>query len=815
MVYIAHKNHALEQHLLGVADKAKGFAAKLSLDEQGELIGLLHDLGKYSAQFQTYIQSAIGLIDEDKDDYVDAQGLKGKVDHSTAGAQLIWNELSRQGKFGPIVGQLLSLCIASHHSGLIDCISPGVAAPSIDKFTKRMRTREERSHFEEVQAKMDASIIARFHELIISPKLIDRIKSLILQIAQHDSGNELITRFKIGLLVRFLFSCLIDADRIDTADAEKPRAARKRQHGDYIEWAILIERLEKKLAEFSDAEPIDKIRCNIADHCRDAAQRDKGIFTLSVPTGGGKTLASLRFALHHVCQYKMERIIYIIPYTSIIDQNADVVRKILEPKGELRGSIVLEHHSNLTPEQQGSREKVLAENWDAPVIYTTMVQLLETLFGGGTRGARRMHQLANSVLVFDEIQTLPVNTVHIFCNAINFLVEHCSSTVVLCTATQPLLNSVDSSKGVLKFTKDSEIMPDVKQLFDDLERVKVLNQRKPGGWKVEEVAELALHEVSESGSCLAIVNTKKSAQALFSLLRQTQGMRVFHLSTNMCPAHRKKILAEIRGLLEEKSPVLCVSTQLIEAGVDVDFGAVIRYTAGLDSIAQAAGRCNRNKRREVGRVHIVNPADENLDMLMDIRVGKEVTERLLDDQKSGAENFDGGMIAPQAMKRYFEYYFFARKDEMDYPVSREVVGRDDSLLNMLSINQQAVADYARECNSAPNIYLRQSFMTAAKAFKVIDAPTRGIIVPYGSEGKGLIGELCGAFEVEKQFQLLRRAQQFTVSVFPHQLEKLQKEKVLHEIQDGVDILYLADARYYNEDFGLSLSPEGMMEVLCG
>ncbi|MCB1949129.1 CRISPR-associated endonuclease Cas3'', partial [Nitrosomonas sp.] len=290
-----------------MADKAKGFAAKLSLDEQGELIGLLHDLGKYSAEFQGYLKSAIGLIDEDKDDYVDAQDLKGKVDHSTAGAQLIWNELSRQGKFGPIVGQLLSLCIASHHSGLIDCISPGAATPSIDKFTKRIRTPEKRSHFEEVQAKMDASIIARLHELIISPKLVEGIKNLIFKVVQHDSGNELITRFKIGLLVRFLFSCLIDADRIDTADAEKPRAAKQRQHGNYIEWAMLIERLEKKLTEFSDAEPIDKIRRNIADHCRDAAQRDKGIFTLSVPTGGGKTLASLRFALHHTQQHKMER----------------------------------------------------------------------------------------------------------------------------------------------------------------------------------------------------------------------------------------------------------------------------------------------------------------------------------------------------------------------------------------------------------------------------------------------------------------------------------------------------------------------------
>ncbi|MDP1549480.1 MAG: CRISPR-associated helicase Cas3' [Nitrosomonas sp.] len=820
MVYIAHKNHTLEQHLMGVADKARGFAAKVSLSEQGELIGLLHDLGKYSAKFQTYIQSAIGLINEDEDDYVDAHGLKGKVDHSSAGAQLIWEELSKQGDLGKIIGQVFALCIASHHSGLIDCLSGGINVPVGDGFSKRMLKSDAKTHLREVKEKIDDSVKVRLQVLLATPELIGGIREIIRQVMQADlikgidPSQNILTQFKIGLLVRFLFSCLIDADRIDTADAEKPRAAKKRQHGNYIEWAILIERLEKKLAKFSDAEPIDKIRRNIADHCRDAAQRDKGIFTLSVPTGGGKTLASLRFALHHTQQHKMERIIYIIPYTSIIDQNADVVRKILEPESELRGSIVLEHHSNLTPEQQGSREKILAENWDASVIYTTMVQLLETLFGGGTRGARRMHQLANSVLVFDEIQTLPVNTVHMFCNAINFLVEHCGSTVVLCTATQPLLNGVDPSKGALKFSRSNEIMPDVKRLFDDLERVKVLNQRKPGGWKNEEVAELALLEVSESGSCLAIVNTKKSAQALFSLLRQTQGMRVFHLSTNMCPAHRKKILAEIRRLLEDGSPVLCVSTQLIEAGVDVDFGAVIRYTAGLDSIAQAAGRCNRNKRREVGRVHVVNPADENLDMLKDIRIGKEIAERLLGDEQSGAEKFDGNILAPHAMERYFEYYFFARKDEMGYPVSKEMIGRDDSLLNMLSINQQAVVDYGREHNSAPNIYLRQSFMTAAKAFKVIDAPTRGIIVPYGSEGKELIGELCGAFEVEKQFQLLRRAQQFTVNVFPHQLEKLQKEKALHEIQNDVDILYLADVRYYNEDFGLSLTPEGKMEVYC-
>lgn len=820
---IAHKNQSVEQHLLGVADKTKCFAAKLNLERQGELIGLLHDLGKYSEEFQKYLGSAIGLVNEDEDDYVDAQGRKGKVDHSSAGAQLLWKALSPQEGMDKIIGQVFALSIASHHSGLMDCLSAGSNAPAADGFTKRMAKSEAFTHLSEAKEKMDEAVKARFQPLLSDPALTKGLVGIMRQIMRADltegldPSQNIRTQFKIGLLVRFLFSCLIDADRIDTADAEKPKAAKKRQHGQYVDWQILIDRLEHRLVEFQGNEPIDEIRCDISKHCLDAALRDKGVFTLSVPTGGGKTLASLRFALHHAQRHKMDRVIYVIPYTSIIDQNAEVVRSILEPQGTARGSVVLEHHSNLTPEQQGWREKILTENWDAPVIYTTTVQLLETLFGAGTRGARRMHQLANSVLVFDEIQTLPVNTVHMFCNAINFLVEPCGSTVVLCTATQPLLNGVDAMKGALKFSKEEEIMPDVEKLFDDLERVKVSNQRKPGGWQPQEVADLAMSEVRESGSCLVIVNTKKAAQTLFALCRNQPNVTVFHLSTNMCPAHRKNILEKIKTLLapDSTAPVLCISTQLIEAGVDVDFGSVIRYTAGLDSIAQAAGRCNRNKRRKTGNVHVVNPADENLDMLKDIRLGKEIAERILADAQSGAEDFGGNILAPKAMERYFEYYFYARKNEMSYPVPAAVAGRDDNLLNMLSVNQQAVAEYGREHGHAPDIYLRQSFMTAAKAFKVIDAPTRGVIVPYGNEGRALIGELCGAFEVEKQYGLLRRAQQFSVNVFPNTLEKLERLKVLHPIQDGVDILYLADPRYYNEDFGLSDEPEGKMEALCG
>lgn len=830
--YIAHirkdggASQYLGDHLLGVAEKAKNLAGKINLELQGELIGLLHDLGKYSDAFQTYLKSAVGLINQDEDAFVDVQGLKGKIDHSTAGAQLVWRELSGLGNMGRVVGQILGLCIASHHSGLIDCLSSDTNSPVEDMFTRRVSKRDDKVHLQEARMKIDALIDMRFRELVGSPGLIDGLKESIRQLMLRDDiqgldpSKNTIIQFKLGLLVRFLFSCLIDADRVDTADFERPKTARYRLSLQYTEWSVLIDRLDKHLQRFTLRNPVDQIRRSISDHCRDGATRDKGIYTLTVPTGGGKTLASLRFALHHAKHYKMDRVVYVIPFTSIIDQNAKVVRDILEPTEAERGRVVLEHHSNLTAEQQGWKEKILTENWDAPVIFTTSVQLLEALFGGGTRGARRMHQLANTVLIFDEIQTLPVNCVHLFCNGMNFLVEHCGSTVVLCTATQPLLNAVDPRKGGLRFTKDDELMPGVKELFENFKRVEVLNRRKAGGWSDEETTRLALDEVAQSESCLVIVNTKKSAQALYCLCREALGVQSFHLSTSMCPSHRKETLDQIRKLLDEKSPVLCISTQLIEAGVDVDFGAVIRFTAGMDSIAQAAGRCNRNgKQKDVdgnpkaGRVHVVNPAVENLARLKEIQCGKDITERLLDDVEAGNEDFSGNLIGPKAIERYFEYFFFARHKEMDYPVSAQTVGRDDTLLNLLSINSLAMDEYGRNHDTAPNIYLRQSFMSAARAFKVIDAPTRGIIVPYGEAGRMLINELCSAFEVEKQFGLLHRAQQYTVNVFPQDLERLQNAGVVHEIQENVDILYLSDARYYDESLGLIRMPQGTMEVL--
>lgn len=806
----------VEQHLQGVANLACRYAQKLGLESQGELIGLLHDLGKYSDAFQTYIKSAVGLLNQDEDEeFVNAAGLKGKVDHSTAGAQMIWQELSKQGQFGQIVGQILSLCIASHHSGLIDCLSSDEKSLGEDVFGKRMNKSDKYAHLQEVLAKADTAILSRAKVLIGNPdmlKAMQRTLAKIVRSAPIKDDKSIVAQQQIGLLVRFLFSCLIDADRVDSADFENPKAARLRAHGRYDEWNILCDRLGNHLAGLEAKNPIDYLRHDISSHCLNAAPRDKGIYTLTVPTGGGKTLASLRFALHHAKKHGMDRVIYVIPFTSIIDQNAEVVRSILETEETKPGSVVLEHHSNLTPEQQSWRGKILSENWDAPVIYTTSVQLLETLFGGGTRGVRRMHQLANTVLIFDEIQTLPINCVHLFNNAINFLADQCGSSVVLCTATQPLLDQVDAMKGAIKIPEGNELMPNVTGLFKELKRVEVFNRRKPGGWTHDEIALLALEESRRAGSCLVIVNTKDAAQSLYRLCKEIVDIPAYHLSTSMCPAHRKTILHEIRERLEKGLPTLCFSTQLIEAGVDVDFGAVIRYTAGLDSIAQAAGRCNRNGRTEMGHVHVINPKDENLDMLPDIRIGREKAERVLDEYEDNPDKFGHDRIGLEAMKRYYTYYFFGRQREMDYPLSANAVGHDDTLLNLLSVNSVATAEHGKQTGQKPDIYLHQSFMSAAKAFKAIDAPTRGVIVQYGKEGQAIVAELCAAYMPDKEFDLLRRAQQFTVNVFPNVLERLTKAEAVREIQDGTGILYL-DYRYYSDKFGLSETPVRNMEVL--
>ena len=837
--YIAHvrksdgQPQSLQTHLTETADIAKLLAAKLDLDQAGELLGLMHDFGKYSQDFQEYIKSVTG-INPDADDYVLPNGKK--IDHSTAGAQWVYRELRKFGAaqgVGELFGQMLGLCIASHHGeGLIDCLD-GEGNP---KWIERFNKTDELTHLTECEQNADEAVQQKARELA-GENLIRSLLKAVKPILSDQTTNSKIKEFYLGCLTRFLFSCLIDADRVNSSDFEWEAQKEVRRLTEKPDWQSAIDKLETHLASFENRYPIDEIRRKISDDCLKRAADSQGIYTLTVPTGGGKTLASLRYALHHAQKHNLDRIIYIIPYTSIIDQNAEEVRKIycLDLKEDENGEFhscrkcsecekwVLEHHSNLEPEKQSWQDKLLSENWDKPIVFTTMVQFLDAWFGGGTRGARHIHPMTNSVLIFDEIQTLPVKCVHLFCNVLNWLTTFGKSTAVLCTATQPLLGESGlqnfpegkresiAARGLLRLPENAEIMgkhQDLDKLFADLSRVEIRFNEKAGGWNVQEAGAFLLEQFQTAPSCLFIVNTKKWAQELYQYCKaqNVPPEALFHLSTHQCAAHRKVIFDTIKARLKNREPVICISTQLIEAGVDISMACVIRALGGLDSIAQAAGRCNRHGEREgKGQVWVLNLQEQDFTRILpDIQAGKTHAERVFRDFARQ------DILQPATMERYFQYYFYNRSGEMVYPINK-----NDGLLHWLSDNcfnrgakfsGYLKNDILRNRDLYP--LLMQSFKSAGRIFQVIDAPTHAVIVPYG-EGAELIAKLCGEWNPQEMHRTLQKAQRYSVNVFPNVWDKLQKENALHETIEGSGIYYLKE-RYYNDEFGLSLDETSEM-----
>lgn len=810
-----HKEHLLKDHLEEVSRYAGIFADKIGLELPGKIIGLLHDYGKASDSFQCYLRSKMGLISPDKDSFVDAN--RGEIDHSTAGAQLIYKKLCNRGQESKILAQFLALAIVSHHSGLIDCLKPD----GFNEFERRIAKDDDLTHLAEARQKL-SEIEKKLDEIIAHPiekKFVERLKQ-----TKELSDSDKTLPFKHGLLARFLLSCLLEADRLNTADFEYPENEMVRNYGNYVHWGILAERLESRYSEYAQkmtkmpqgrARQVNELRVHVGQACLEAARKPKGIYQLTVPTGGGKTEASLRFALHHARAHKMDRVFYIVPYITIIDQNANKVRNILE-KDDERGKVVLEHHSNFVPSDDTLIcYKLLAENWDAPIVFTTQVQFLEALFGAGTRDARRMHQLANSVIIFDEVQTIPIKITHMFTTALRFLLHDCGASIVLCTATQPPFDNTGNPYRELSIQKENHIIQNELELFQQLKRVEVHDKRKPGGLSNAEIVDLTEHALQKSGNVLLVVNTRPSAVMLYQEIKARQVCAaVYHLSTNMCPAHRLDTLDQIKDKLENKEPVVCVSTQLIEAGVDIDFGAVIRALAGLDSIAQAAGRCNRHGMREDGgNVWVVNLQEENLDRLQDIKIGSEYAQRVLDDYQNTPENFGNDRIGLAAIATYYNYYYQSRRNEMDYQInSNSSVQRNDNLFNLLSVNKLSVeACKAINHNTSPDIFLRQSFHTANREFRVIDSLTCGVIVPY-KDGEKIVTKLCGACEPAEQYNLLKRAQRYSVNLYDYQLNKLMKIGAVNEVHENAGIYYL-DKQYYSNELGWSDEPVNSMDIL--
>ncbi len=785
------KEQSVKEHLYNVSKMSMEYGAKISLNATASLIGMLHDMGKETKKFDAYIYYS-SMNPNDK-------SLRGSIDHSTAGAKFIYdNFYNTTDPYQRFTAQLISLAICSHHGGLIDCLD----LKGIDKYADRMNTDKDIYYDEALSNfKLECMEIACINDLFNRSK--EEIKAILIKINKIDNLARF-GQFAAGLLEKYLFSCVIDADRYDTYSFMENREPQ--QSIDKLAlWNNLADILETKLDDYPKLSKIDLLREEISMACKNFAKNKPGIYQLSVPTGGGKTLSSLRYAINHAKEFNKDRIFYIIPFTTIIDQNAKEIKDILE-----REDIILEHHSNLIIDNDQEEYKLLTERWDSPIILTTMVQFLDTLFDGGTQGVRRMHNLANSVIIFDEIQAIPIKCINMFNSAINFLSYICNATIVLCTATQPLLST---TKMPLKLSGNPNMISDIHKKFEQFKRVNLIDKSVVGGYDANSIKDFVLTAMDKVESVLIILNTKGSAKAVFNELKEAntnlskeKQYGIFHLSTNMCPSHRMKILQDMKKRLGHER-VICISTQLIEAGVNISFECVVRSLAGLDSIAQAAGRCNRHGEKPCGNVYIVNMEGENINKLVDIKEGQECTRRILHEFKEDPNIFDNDLLSPKVMEIYYKYYFYDRSNEMDYTLPKP--DNDKSMYDLLSQNNEADNAYIGRNGYKSKLTLKQAFKTAGDNFQVIDQNTTGVIVPYG-EGEDLITLINGECNLKELKWYLKKAQQFSVNLFEIDKRKLEEKGGIIRLKDGA-VLALRD-EFYREDVGVAF--EGAPMEFC-
>lgn len=711
----------LEEHLKGVADRAAEFSHAFNAKEWGWLAGLWHDLGKYSEAFQSYL-----LSETDADSHKSES--TGRIDHSTAGAR---HAVSSR----PILGHLLAFPIAGHHSGLLDTIRDGACLES--RLMKCIESWEGAP------------------EHILTRSCPDPPVFIQEALGRHDA-------FGISFFVRMIFSCLVDADFLDTEAFMNPEKASHRPR-----WPTdILKLIENELNQYIEElnPPDTEVNCQrdcVRKACLAAADRDPGIFSLTVPTGGGKTLSSLAFALKHAIRHSMNRIIYVVPFTSIIDQNADVLRRVTNSL--LEGGIpnlVVEHHSNLDPQSETTTSRLASENWDAPLILTTGVQFYESLFANRSSRCRKLHNIANAVVILDEAQTIPVDLLQPCLKALHELQANYHATVVLCTATQPAIHHRGDFPIGLKLQPDHEIVPDTDTLFSILKRVTV---------EQESVIpdEDLTNRLMAQERVLCIVNTRGHARRLASLLGEDNGH--FHLSALMCPQHRSEWLKKMKKRLETGEVCRVVSTRLIEAGVDIDFPVVFRAMAGLDSIAQAAGRCNRNGDLESGRVVVFESEDK-------------AAERFLKDTASSTRQvlpLYSDPMSLEAVEHYFRLYYWDQSERWDAK----------GILNEFHLNQN------------PDLPFLFGFSRVASRFRLIEETGIPIIIPWGSEGAKLCDELRNAWP-GPGIDLMRKLQRFTVQIPLRTWHELG-DRVCETVHDQYHILGLPEV-HYSRITGLTL-----------
>lgn len=714
--------HALDEHLREVARLAGNFSSTFGSEDWGYLAGLWHDLGKYREKFQQYIKTVSGYDAE-----AHIEGAPGRVDHSTAGA------IHALEKLGPR-GRIIAYLIAGHHAGL-----PNWNGEPTSLF-QRLEGGKANGYLQEaLLAKPEASLLDQPAPTSVPPK----------------NGS-------FALWIRMLFSCLVDADFLDTeAFMDGLRQAMRTGYPSLPELLNAFDGHMLKKAANATESPINRIRAEVLRQCQEKAVMPSGLFSLTVPTGGGKTLSSMAFALNHAVHHGKDRVIYVIPYTSILEQTANIFREVF---GE---GNVIEHHSNLDPDKEDSRSRLATENWDAPIIVTTNVQFFESLFAAKTSRCRKLHNIVNSVVVLDEAQLLPPEFLAPILHVMQDLSHNYQVSFVLSTATQPAFSPCPKFAGLRDVC---ELMDDPGQLYDHLKRVET---ELPGDFNAPRTWESIASELQQYESVLCIVNSRKDCRELHALCPKD----TIHLSALMCGQHRSEVIADIKQRLKEGIPTRVISTQLVEAGVDMDFPVVYRALAGLDAVAQAAGRCNREGSLPgMGKVVVFippNPAAPGL---------------LRKAQQSGQEIMhltEGDPLTRERFEAYFRHYY-ASLNSLD----------EENIVDLLDMHNRAEARKG-EFN----------FRTAAEKFRLIkEEGQTAVIVRYG-ESDGLIATLEASQNLEPRQRraILRKLQRYTVNIREHECRKLLASGDIREIYPGIHVQ--RSSTLYHAQLGLLMSKD--------
>ena len=732
-MYFAHSNEngsldswqPLAEHLLAVGSLAKDFASTFDVGELARVSGLLHDLGKYTQEFQNRLH-----------------GSPTPVDHSTWGARLA---IERFGASG--AGRLIAYAIAGHHAGLANGKGEG-----------------RRSSLEERLSQPLAALHDAWQQEVELPA---PAQLLLPKLKEHSRDRRM---FQLSFLVRMLYSCLVDADYLDT-EAFYDRVERRtprRNAANRPDLTTLRSALDQHLSQFSSDKPINAIRSEILQHVRAQAVQAPGLFSLTVPTGGGKTLASLAFALDHAVRHGLQRVIFVIPFTSVVEQSAAVFRRAL---GQWGGSAVLEHHSAYADDTSHATEardkiNIAMDNWDAPIVVSTSVQFFESLFADRPAKCRKLHNIANCAIILDEAQSMPLKLLRPCVAALDELTRNYRSSVVLCTATQPALGAfADGLRNV------RELAPDPPSLFERLQRVNVVHA---GILEDENL----LTQLRAKPQVLCIVNNRLHARTLYQGLEDMPGS--YHLTTLMCAAHRSKVLASVRAALRDGKPCRLVSTSLIEAGVDVDFPLVYRAEAGLDSIAQAAGRCNREGLRLSADSQVLVFANDAWKPPAELSQFAGVAREAL-------RNHQGNPLCPAAIELYFHLLYSQKGDvELDGP----------GLLALLTCSKP---------DSLP-------FDTVAQRFKMIESAQTPIIIPYDEAARQALDRLRFA---QGAVGIGRDLQRYIVQIPQRGYMELLKAGAIAPVDAkrwGDQFVVLTNEHLYHAEFGLSWDNPSFIEA---